>query len=330
MENRKIIADAWAFTQSNKKLIIWFGFFPALFTTAVGMGLISYQYVAFRESRFFGNDDSIFKEIINFAIDLVKNNPGIILPMIIIAAIFAFFSLLYPTFARASAIQVIARKKNGQNPTLADGIKYGLGAFLPLLEYSLLIKTFSFFTVVVEMSTVIRNFGPDPFMFFLPIFILIALAGIVLTLLFTYADFFIVVDREKVFDSMRLSTKLVVNNLKQTFLVTILMMLIGVRVVIQAVMVFLLPAVVLLVSGYVATLTSIVPALIVGAALVLIFWILTAYLTGIVEIFSFSVWTFTFLELTEKADISAREKAEPLSEEVQPNEIDGKDNQESS
>ncbi|PKL36668.1 hypothetical protein CVV38_02065 [Candidatus Peregrinibacteria bacterium HGW-Peregrinibacteria-1] len=310
MEYRKIISDAWALTQNSKRLIIWFGFIPAIFTTIVAVGMILYQYIAFKNSPFFGAQEGIYRDIFIFIWDYITGHTNIIIPIIIVGIFFAIFYLLYPILAKATAIQIIARKRNGQSLSLGDGLKYAFGTFLPLLQYKLLVATFSVLTIVNEVSVVVRNFGPGTLTFMLPLFGLILIAGLVMTLLFTYAEFFIVIDREDVFTSIRKSTRLVIYNWKHTFLVTLLMLLIGLRIVIQALVVFLLPAVILFISGYIATLFSIVPAVIVGVILGLIVLIMTAYLNGIVDVFSYSVWTFTFLELTEQEEVAARSKVE--------------------
>jgi hypothetical protein len=308
MDYRQIIAESWSYTQKNKRLILWYGFFQSILTTTVGVGYIAYQIFAFKTSWIFDNaEQSSLHQVVYFLWDFIKEHVSWTVPLVIAAIIFGILYFLYPTVAKASAIQMIARNKNHQQAGVGTGFRYGIMSFLPLFEYHMLITTFSFFSILIEMSFVVRNLGPVIFQFMLPVFIVFMVVSIMLTLLFTFSDFFIVIDDKPVFESMKASAKLVIAHWQSTFLITILMIIIGVRIVIQALIVFLIPAIVILVSGYIATIALQVTGVIVGFVIGFIALILASYLNGIVDIFSYSVWTFTFLELTSEKEVSARE-----------------------
>ncbi len=308
MNYRQIIADSWRYTQNHKRLIVWFGFLPSIFTTTVGVGYIAYQFFAFKNSYLFSEADHGFlEEVLSFMWGFIQEHVSWTVPLIIAASIFGIFYFLFPTLAKASAIQVIARNKNGQPAGVGTGLKHGIMSFLSLFEYHLLIKTFAFFSILIEMSFVLRNLGPAIFKLLLPVFVLFMIMGFFLNLLFIYTDFFIVVDDDGVFESMKKSAKLVVTHWKHTFLVTLLMLMIGIRIIIQAIMVFLIPALIVLITGYITTIALPVTGLIVGLIVGGIVLIVAAYLNGIVDIFSYAVWTFTFLDLSSEKELSARE-----------------------
>lgn len=307
MNYRQIIAESWRYTQSNKRLIIWFGFVSSLLTTTVGVGYIAYQFFALKNSYLFSNEDhSFLSQVVSFIVDFAKAHFSWTVPMIVFAAVFGILYFLYPTLAKAGAIQTIARNRNGQKAGVGTGLRYGMMSFLPLIEYHILIKTFSFFSILIEMSFVLRNLGPGIFKIFLPVFILLIILGFVLTLLFTYTDFYIVIDHEPVFQAMKKSAKQVIMHWKHTFLISILMIIIGLRIIIQVILVFLIPALIVLITGYLATVTLPVTGVIVGGVVGFVTLILAAYLTGIVDIFSYTVWTFTFLDITQEKEVSAR------------------------
>lgn len=309
MNYRKVIAESWGYTQQNKGLIMWYGFLPALFTTTVGVGIIGYQFFSFKLSYIFNESDkSFFSEVVSFIYEFVSTNFTWTLPLVILAIMFGLFYFLFPTLAKASAIQMIARNKNGQKAGVATGFKFGVLSFLKLFEYHLLIKTFSFFSLVLEMSFVVRNLGPVIFQFLLPVFLLFIVISFLLTILFTYSDFYIVVDGESVFASMKKSGRLVLMNWKHTFLITFLMIMIGIRIFVQAILVFLIPILIVLVTGLVATqVLAQGIAIVAGAIVGLVALVLASYLNGIVDVFAYTVWTYTFLELTSQKEASARE-----------------------
>lgn len=308
MDYKKIIVDSWIYTQSNKKLILWFGFIPSILTTTVGIGYIAYQILAFKKSYIFGDDEgSALKDVIGFMWEFANTHLTWTVPMVVITAIFAVFYFLFPTLARAASLQMIARNRNGQEASIGTGLKYGIMSFLQLFEYHMIIKTFSFFSLLIEMSFVVRNLGPVLFKLLLPVFLIMMVISFALMLLFTYTDFFIVIDSKGVFDSMKSSAKLVVLSWKHTFLITILMLIIGIRIFIQAIMVFAIPALIIAITGYIATVTLPATGLIVGGTVGLICLFLASYLNGVIDIFSYTVWTYTFLDLTSEKHLSARE-----------------------
>lgn len=310
MDYKKIISGAWQYTQAHKRLIRWFGFLPAVFTTLVAISTLLYQFFSFKNSYLFsgnaGEEEGFLFEVVSFGWSFLQEHLSWTVPLIVIAAVFAFFYFLYPTLAVAGAIQVIAREKNGQDAGLTTGIKYGGRQFLPMLEYRAAMNVFSVMFILFEMAFTLR-YSLDFFLLLLPIFILFALAGLVMSLLFTYAEFFIVIDGEGIFSAMRSSARLVIAHWKHTFLITILMLIIGLRIIIQVVLVFLVPVLILIVTGYLSIILAPEISLIIGGVLGAVGLLFAAYLTGVVEIFSYTVWTHTFLNLTEEKELGARE-----------------------
>lgn len=308
MNYKKLIVESWEYTQKNKSLIRWYGFFPAIFTTTVGIGFALYQFFSFKKSYLFSDHhESFFEEAAVFIWEFFTHHLDQSVLMITFVILFALFYLFYPVIAKASAIQMIARNRNGQPATVGTGLRYGIRAFLRLFEYDLLFKTFAFFSVLIEMSFALRNLEPSLFKVLLIPFIIYIFISLLLTLLFTFAEFFIVIDEDGVFDSMRKSAKLVISHWKHAFFITLLMILIGVRIIIQAVLVFVIPILIVLVMGYATTVVLPTATIILASILGGLGLLLAAYLNGIVDIFSYTVWTYTFLALSEEKEISARE-----------------------
>lgn len=308
MDYKRIIADSWKYTQSHKKVVRWLGIFPAIFTTTVSIGTLLYQFFSFKSSYLFNEEeDSFFFDVIGFIWTFITTHLSWTVPLVIVAIIGGLIYLGFPTIAKASVMQIIAREKNGQDVSLGTGLRYGVLRFLPLFEYHAIIKTFSFMFILVEMSFAIRNLGLDFFMLFLPVFVIFIIFGLALTLLFTYADFYIVIDGDGVFESMKKSAKTVVMNWKHTFLITILMLIIGVRVIIQAILVFLIPVLIIVITGYVAIIAAPFVSILIGSLVGLVGLVIAAYINGAVDIFSYSVWTLTFLEITSEKELSARD-----------------------
>lgn len=311
MNYKQVIGEAWEFTQENKRLIIWYGFVPSLLTTVVGIFYMAYQFFAFKRSVLFENSKTSFlTELAHYVYDFILRNFQLTIPLIVFGVIFLILYLLLPTLCQASAVQYIARKRNGQPVGIRTSLKHGLLGFLPLFEYHLILKGFGAFSIVTEAAFVLRNLGPGPFEQLLPIFLFIFIVGITLTLFFTFADFFIIIDGKPIMSSIVESSKLVLMHWEKTFFISLLMLIIGLRIILQIIFVLLIPTLVVVIAGYIAMANLAVLGMYVGGIIGIIALLFAAYLGGIVNIFANTVWTFTFLELSNEQIVSARDVVE--------------------
>lgn len=311
MQYREIIKEALEFTQNNKRMIFWYSFFPALLATLSGIIYLTYQFFAFKSSALFENWQSGFwSTVLTIVWPIIRNNFSGTLPLLIIAGIIVILYFLIPSFCEGAIIQLIARKKNGHPVRSRHGIRYGLLSFLPLLEYSLLIRTFSLAAILGEASFIVLNLGIDALNALMPVLIILAIVGIILTVLFTYTEFFIVIDGRKVFEAIVKSCTLVVTHLESTLLLSILMLIISIRILVQIIFVLLIP-IIIIASLYLFTSSAfpLIGFIVAGIASLILLYI-ASYLGGIIHVFAATVWTFTFLELTNEHIPNAREKME--------------------
>lgn len=315
MNYKTIIKEAWQLTQQNKGLMWWYAFIPEFIGLLVGIYYMVYQFMSFWKSPIFHEyqGDSFLHEMWVFGSNFMAENASLGILMIIIVAIIVLLYLFLPIFCKAALVQLIARKRNGQAVKPIDGVSFGFLHFLPLFEYRLAIKTFSLLGILSLASFVIRNLGPEIFKLLLIPFILVGIFALALVLVLTYSEYFIIIDGEKVLKSMGRSVRLVVRHWQHTLLMLMLMVLITLRIFLNIVLVLLIPAVIVLSTAALAAFTLAKIGLVVGIIIGFIGLYFAAYLGGILEVFTSSVWVFTFLELTSKGETSAREstKEEP-------------------
>ncbi len=311
MDRRKVIAEAWEFTQANKKMTVWYAFFPAMLTFLASIIYFVYQFYAFKSSPLFDNWSESFTAVaLKTVYELVRDNLTSTLPFIIIIAVIGFLYVFIPSFCEGAIIQLVARKKNGHSVRTREGLKYGMLSFLPLFEYSWLVRTFSLVSILGEASYVARNLPLDWFQLLFPVFVLIIITGLIMTFLFTYTEYFIVIDGRQVFEAIVQSCKLVVNHLGETVLLSFLMLIILVRILLQIVFVFLVPGIFFAFVYFTNLLTTNadLPLLItIGGVLGMIALYIGSYINAVLHVFAVSVWTFTFLELSKEQTLSARE-----------------------
>lgn len=301
---RHIISEAWEFTKKSKQLMWWYTFVPAIVTTLVGILYLIYQFFAFKRSPLFDNaEKSFLTEVLGTTYSFFSKNSEMLIPSIIVIAIILICYALLPTLFQGALIQTTAKRHEGHNVSLGQGISYGLMSFLPLLEYHLAIKTFSIFSILTESGFILRNLGWGAATTLLPIFIIVAVIGFILSLLFTYSEFFIVLKRKSVLHAMGRSAKLVILSWQHTFLIGILMLLIGVRIIINIAAVLLVPALLFLSAGLIATVTLSTIGIGIGMIISVIGLFVASYFTGILNVFANTVWTFTFLSLMQQPHI---------------------------
>lgn len=268
-----------------------------------------YQYFAFKKSHLFSDaEESFLYEIAETCINFLKEDPKLALISGGIAAIIGLLWLFLPTICQGALIQLIARMQNKQDVKLIDGIYYGLKSFLPLFEYHLLIKSFGFISILTEGGFVARNLGLDWLKMLTVFFALFLIIGLIIGLLFTYTEYFIVIDRHRVFRSISASCNLVLKHWRETFLIIILMAIITIQIIIRLAMVILLPALIVFSTAYLASVMLAKIGLIIGITVGFVAMIFAAYFTGIIHVFATTVWVKTFLSLTSQKEASAREK----------------------
>ena len=186
--------------------------------------------------------------------------------------------------------------------------------FLPLFEYRMLLRAFSLFGILTEISFIVRNLGTGALEILIIPFTLVFFIGLALLLLFTYSEYYIIIDGTGMMSAIGSSVRLVIRHWQHTFLMLILMLLITIRIFLNIILVLLIPAMIILSTGILAAFALAKIGFVIGVVVGLVGLYFAAYLGGILEVFSSSVWVFTFLELTSQAEISAREAASARTE----------------
>lgn len=296
-------------TQQNKSLMWWYAFIPEFIGILVGIYYFVYQVMSFWKSPLFREyqGDSFLHDMWTFVMGLWSGHSSLAIVGVVVIAVIVLLYLFFPIFCKAALVQLLARKRNGQEVKPLDGISFGFLHFLPLFEYRLAIRTFSLFGIFSIASFLIRNTEVAFFKLLLPIFIVVSLFGFILALLLTYSEYFIIIDGKKVIPSMGLSIRLVVRHWQHTLLMLILMLLITLRIFLNIILVLLIPGLIVLSTAALAAFALAKIGLVLGVIVGLVSLYFAAYLGGILEVFSSAVWVFTFLALTEKGETSARD-----------------------
>ncbi len=312
MNYRQIISEAWGFTQENKKLIVWYAFIPSILVTLVGILYLLYQFYAFKSSALFENwRESFMTVALREIFRIAQQHIDSLVPVLVFMGILAILYFTLPPIAQGAMVQLIARKKNGHEIRIKDGLSYGFLSFLPLFNYSWVARSFSIVVIGGEIGLVARNLGISALETLSPVFILMVLGSIIFSVLFVFTEYYIIIDDCGVKESMAKSAKLVVKHWDTALMVSILMFLIAVRILVQIIFVLLVPIAILTIIYFIAASSLPFFGLVIGGVIGVIALVFASYLGAIIHVFTNSVWVFTFLGLTNAPELSAREEAAP-------------------
>ncbi len=298
MGTRDTVRKAWQITQVHLKKLIWYGALPSFFVIVVSSGYLAYQYNSLRHSSLFSQEPGP-NMIDNFKVlwGYASSYPGLALGLALTAAFFLFGYTIFPPVFHGALIHALNRIRLYE--PIKGSMQAGMRHFFPLFEFSLLSGVFGVTTLFTQSSFILLWWGEKIYFVALPILLFIAIVGFVISFLFTYAEYYIVLHDKKLIRAAMDSSVLVVSNLRKTFLVFVLMMLIGARIVLNVILVLLIPMVVVAAATYFATLFFSAFGFIFIGSFALIVLGVSAYLFGLFHIFATAVWTLTFGMLYE-------------------------------
>lgn len=298
MNTRQIVGQAWQLTQAHLKKLIWYGALPSFFVMVISSIYLGYQYDAFRNSPLFSDEQNNFLERFAALFELMGDNVGLSIVLTILALLFFLGYVIFPPIFRGVLIRAWEHIRVDED--IKGSMEVGIRHFFPLFEFGLLTAIFGISTLFSSSSLILRWWGEGAFFIALPFFLIWAMIGFVVNFLFTYSEYYIVLEGKRVIESIKESVILVLANLRETFLILILMVLIAVQIVLRAILVLLIPMLVAAAATFFATKSLTIIALIIVGLVSLLILIASAYSLGLFNIFKTAVWVLTFGILRQK------------------------------
>lgn len=309
MNVKETVREAWQLTQSNLRRLIWYGFIPAFFGVIVSSVYLTYQYNALRHSTYFsGSEQFDYSALFSKYWGLASENVGLSILLVVVALLIVAGNYLLPPVFKGTLISRI--QKLSRQESLEGSREVGIRHFFPLFEFSIVTGAFSINTLFTESSFIFRWWGDQLLFLALPVLLFIAMAGLIINFLFTYAEYFIVLEDKGLIRAIMDSSVLVVSNMRKTILVFVLMLLIGARIILNVVLVLLIPMLVVFLTTYFATIFLSTFGLIMIGLVGLIILVISSYLLGLFQIFATAVWVLTFEELLKHREQVATPSAE--------------------
>lgn len=298
MTPREIIAKAWAITRKERS-IRWWGYVSSFFETLLHLKMIVYQAYFFWSFIVVGNTIGFFEieEIIYRSVPfpVFATIVGIFLALLVV-------EVFIPSLCLGAIIGLGA--KAYRNEEVKGGCVLGLYNFFPLfvLKEALVLSSVS---IAITFSSLILRYGGSESMtiFLLSALWLLWLFSMFLKFCLSFSEEGVVIKKFSTFEAMGKSFKLVLSHLGKIVFLIVLLFVISIRIIVNALMALLLPAIIIgvawLFSLFLSTAVTAILTTIIGLILVAF----SSYLFAYLEIFKQIAWTITFLELNALKDV---------------------------
>jgi len=317
MKYANVIAEAWELVTSTKKLT-WFTFFPAFAAILFFVGESAWQYFLIAEEFGWREHGELYQQI--------GHGIGVITDRGMLGwAIAATLFLLILAFALPSWVQstlILSVRQRFQNPegrfSIRQKIIDGAGYFFRLVEYHASLSPFQLMSIIFYGLTFYRYFHGDIFSKIMwPVILIYSIFSILIGAFTVFAPYYVVHEDASFQQAIKRSVGLVFLNFWQTLGLFLLILLVNIRVIINAVLVIGVPVGVITLA--VRFTGSNWQWLMVGGGVLLslVMLALASYLTGMLEVFSVAYWEKAFMEMR-----AAQEKLKQESEAPEPASVD--------
>jgi len=302
MTPREIIAEAWAITTREPLLRRW-SFVSSLLETLLNIKLFGYQ-AYFAYSYFvLHHQAGLFDDVI-----LLYQHVGMTWTVVIVL----FFLLLLlvefflPHLCLGSIIGLTAKAYAGEkNPQ--GGLVLGLYNFFPIFAIHEFLFLSSITTLTTATSLTLRYVDGTIKFGAIVILFLIFCSTNILKFFFSFAEEGVVIQKLGIFESIGRSFKLIVSHLKHVMFLLLLLLVISIRIIMNALIVVLIPAAVIgigfLLTYFFTPSVSYIAAGVLGVILTLV----TSYFFAYLHAFKIAVWTIMYIELMKKKDLDVIE-----------------------
>lgn len=294
---RDIIAEAWHITITERQLRMW-GFLRTFFVLLLDLKLFGYQ-MYFLYSHISGHEVGLLDDWIL----LYEHAPmWLFVTVLVLFFLLLFIELFLPSLCDGAIIGLAAKARNKEK--MEGGFILGLYNYFPILTLHE-VFVFSGVSIFITASSLILRYTEG---LKFPLLIIAVILWIISSILRFFASFSeegVVINKLGVFEAAGRSIKLTVSYLGHVVFLFLLMVVIGIRVIINAVVIVLLPSI-LFSLGTVLT-WFLAPGIAWGiiAVIGLIMVFVLAYGLTYLNVFRQTVWTIMYMEMNKQKDLDA-------------------------
>ncbi|MFH0770948.1 MAG: hypothetical protein V1926_06280 [Candidatus Peregrinibacteria bacterium] len=295
MTPREIIATSWAISKRERQMRHW-GYTSSLLETLLNTKLLIYQtwflisYIQGDPIGFFTVEATLFDYVPLW----------FFLTFVIVLVVLIAIEWLFPHMARGAIIGLGAKSSLGEEAK--GGLVLAIYNFFPMFA----IHEFFFLsriTVVITIISLLLRYGGGMAGAGILIVIIAFIISNVFRFFFLFSEEAVVIRKIGIRQALKVSFKLVISYLGRVVFLMILFFLISIRILLNAVAIFLIPGVVIglgmLLAMVLPTIAVVIIVSLVGLGIIGF----TSYILGYLEVFQQTVWTITYIELSRLKEL---------------------------
>jgi hypothetical protein len=284
----KIIIPARDIIKNDSKIKLFY-FIPWLLSIIFLSVLLVYQSIYTYVKIFWKKEEALEIILQFFHSDYVVE---VIISLVIF--LIAYF-LLTPIF-EWWLIKYIASKNKDNMFSMSEFISLGLYKFLPIFEYNNIFSEFKFISILNMYLFTIRFVGVEYIRYISYMFLVVMIFGTIINVLFSYAKYEIVLRDKWIFESVGISSKIAIFNLKTTIKLHILIFFLNIKVIINFIIFLSFPIIIIIAISYITSKIFLFISITILSLLFIFFILLLWYLAAVLEIFVRSIWYFAYIE----------------------------------
>jgi hypothetical protein len=208
--------------------------------------------------------------------------------------------MLSPNWSAGALIHLINKALRKQ-PLEGGGIK-GMEKFFLIFQFSAFMSVVSPFFLFTETVFILKNASYESLIFLLPLISGLFVLGMFISALGTFSEQFIVLGNRNVFIAMKDSAFMVLSNVKDILFLTLIVLLIGVRIILNVLLILIIPFIVMGILTFAASLALQWVGIVVSVFIACVLLGIGAYLMAGFYIFSYAVWTISYLYFLKKQE----------------------------
>jgi hypothetical protein len=293
MTPREIIAEAWAITRKEQHLRRW-GIASAFFETLRDVELLLYQaYFMYWYIK------GVSVGWLGVEVVLMEHLPfWLFLTITVILIALIPLELFVPTIATGSIIGLAAKAKRGEE--VRGGLVLGLYNFFSILEVHGLFVLSGAATLITGVSMMIRYTDGALRVSAIVAFALLWIVGSLFHFFASFSEEAVVIRKKGVFEAVGDSFKLIISHLSHIMFVLLLLFVITLRIIINAVMVLLIPAIAIGLALLLALFLSPAVSYVIAGVVCILLILGASYFFAYLHVFKQTVWTLTYMELSSR------------------------------
>ncbi len=291
---KKVIIPAWNIIKNDIQ-VKKFYLIPWLLSTIFLTVLLVYQTI-YTYVILFNKKEEALVVILNFF------HSDYLFEIIVFWVIFIIVYIILTPIFEWWLIKYIQAKNENIEMSSSEALWEWLYNFLPLFEYNNLFSEFKVISILNSYLFTIRFIWLEYINVINYLFVILLFVWIFLNILFSYSKYAIILDNKKVFESIWVSSRITILNIKRTVKLYFFILFLNLRVIFNFVIFLSFPIIIVITLWLITSKIFLMVAITILSILFISFILILSYLTAVLEVFKTSIWYYAYIEWKTKLE----------------------------